>query len=128
MATDNKHSNARFSWSGSIPHSLPTTNLADFTNTLTKSTTKVTDKLFPEWNDQADSAFQGVKKLVPSVDCLTTIDHEHPGDNKIFLHTDASDFCTSAMLTFGPEPSLARPAAFDSKPFERASTQLQCVR
>ena len=86
MATDNKHSNARFSWSGSIPHSLPTTNLADFTNTLTKSTTKVTDKLFPEWNDQADSAFQGVKKLVPSVDCLTTIDHEHPGDNKIFLH------------------------------------------
>ena len=43
-----------------------------------------------------------------------TIDHDNPGVNKIFVTTDASDFCTGAVLSWGPTWETARPVAFDS--------------
>lgn len=59
-------------------------------------------------------AFEAIKKLVVSRECLTVIDHEKPGDNKIFVTTDASDWRTGVVLSFGPTWETARPVAFDS--------------
>ena len=49
-----------------------------------------------------------------SVECLTTIKHLNPGDNKMFVTCDASDWRTGATLSFGPTWESARPVAFDS--------------
>jgi hypothetical protein len=45
---------------------------------------------------------------------LTTIDHEHPGENKIFVTCDASKWRTGAILSFGPSWENSRPVAFES--------------
>jgi hypothetical protein len=45
---------------------------------------------------------------------LTTIDHDNPGDNHIFVTCDASDYATGAVLSWGPTWKTARPVAFDS--------------
>ncbi len=49
-----------------------------------------------------------------SADCLTVIDHLNPGENKIFVTTDASDRRTGAVLSWGPTWETARPVAYDS--------------
>ncbi len=49
-----------------------------------------------------------------SADCLTVIDHLNPGENKIFVTTDASDCRTGAVLSWGPTWETARPVAYDS--------------
>lgn len=36
------------------------------------------------------------------------------GDNKIFVSCDASDYCTGAVLSYGPSLQTARPVAFES--------------
>lgn len=74
----------------------------------------VRDKLFPTWTTEHQTAFDAIKALVVSADCLTTIDHESPGENKTFVTCDASDWCTGATLSFGPTWELARPITFDS--------------
>ncbi|KAJ3991085.1 hypothetical protein F5050DRAFT_1582004, partial [Lentinula boryana] len=66
--------------------------LAEHTRVLSPLTTKDCDKVFPVWTGKHDFAFGSVKSLVASSACLTVIDHENMGDNKIFLVTDASDF------------------------------------
>jgi len=48
------------------------------------------------------------------LECLTVIDHANPGDNKIFVTTDASDLRTGALLSWGPSWESARPVVFDS--------------
>jgi RNase H-like domain found in reverse transcriptase len=60
------------------------------------------------------TAFEAIKALVVSADCLTTIDHENLGDNKIFMTCDASDWRTGGTLSFGPTWETACPIAFDS--------------
>ena len=52
--------------------------------------------------------------MVVSRECLTVIDHDNPGQNKIFVTCDASDWRTGATLSFGPSWETARPVAFDS--------------
>jgi RNase H-like domain found in reverse transcriptase len=60
--------------------------------------------------------------LVISAECLTTIDHECPGENKIFVTCDASDWHIGATLSFSQTWETARPVTFDSmqlKPAEK---------
>ncbi|KAL4257233.1 DNA/RNA polymerase superfamily protein [Pleurotus pulmonarius] len=67
------------------------------------------------WSDAHQQAFDGIKSLVASRECLTVIDHEDPGENRIFVTTDASDLGTGAVLSFGKDWKTARPVAFESK-------------
>ena len=58
-------------------------------------------KDFPIWTAAHQSAFESVKALVVSSECLTVIDHNNPSDNKIFVTCDASDWQTGTVLSFG---------------------------
>lgn len=89
-------------------------NLADHTRILNSYTTKDAEKTYPAWTKQAQNAFTIVRCLVTSARCLMTINHQNPGKNKIFLHTDASNFRTSAILSYGETAETARPVTFDS--------------
>lgn len=96
--------------------------LAEHTRILTPLTTKDAKKSFPNWTEIHQEAFKAIKALVVSSECLTTIDHENPGENKIFVTCDASDWCIGATLSFGPTWESARPVTFDSmqlKPAEK---------
>lgn len=90
-------------------------NLADHTRILTPLTKKECNKNFPDWTLEHEAVFVKIKELVTSRAVLTTIDHAHPGENKIFLTCDASDWRTGAILSWGPDLKSARPVAFDSK-------------
>jgi hypothetical protein len=46
---------------------------------------KECDRQFPPWTDEHELAFNGIKKLVVSHECLTVIDHENLGENKIYV-------------------------------------------
>ncbi|KAJ3891817.1 hypothetical protein GG344DRAFT_46552, partial [Lentinula edodes] len=72
-------------------------NLAEYTRVLTPLTKKECDKVFPVWTREHECAFAAIKELVVSREVLTTIDHDNPGDNKIFLVTDASDWRHGAV-------------------------------
>jgi RNase H-like domain found in reverse transcriptase len=87
--------------------------LAEFTLVLSPLTTKDVDKHFPMWSEEHQVAFNMVKGLVVSRECLTVIDHSNLGNNKIFVTTDASDLRTGAVLSWGPTWEEARPVAFD---------------
>lgn len=56
--------------------------LAEFTCVLTPLTTKESTKHFPGWTSAHQEAFDGVKKLVTSWECIVSIDHENPGSKK----------------------------------------------
>ena len=88
--------------------------LADFMVVLTPLTMKATDAIWPGWSGSHQSAFETIKGLVTSRDCLTMIDHVNPGENCIFVTCDTSDFGTGAILSFGPTWETARPIAFES--------------
>lgn len=66
-------------------------HLAEHAQILTLLTTKDTNCDFPEWMAEHNAAFEAIKQLVVGRKCLTVIDHEHPGENKIFVTCDASD-------------------------------------
>jgi hypothetical protein len=83
-------------------------------------TTKDAQKHFPEWTDIHKTAFEAIKALVTSRECLTTINHENPGENKIFVTCDASDWRTGGVLSFGTTWESAQPVAFDSIQFKGA--------
>ena len=89
-------------------------NLAEHTCILNALTTKAADLKFPSWSGEHQGAFQAIKDLVISPQCLTTIDHDNPGNNRIFLTCDASGYRTGAVLSWGPSWEEARPVAFDS--------------
>jgi RNase H-like domain found in reverse transcriptase len=84
-----------------LPH------LARFTVVLDELTKKECDKLFPGWERRHQAAFEAIKKLVMSTDCLTTIDPSLMPQYKIFVTTDASDRGSGAILSFGPSYALA---------------------
>jgi len=94
--------------------------LAGFMSILSPLTMKEMDKQFPAWTPAHQAAFEAVKGLVVSHECLTVIDHLNPGDNKIFVTTDASDLCTGAVLSWGLTWEEARPMAFDSMQLNNA--------
>ena len=95
-------------------------NLAKFSGTLDKLTKKECDKNFPGWLPRHQMAFEAIKRLVMSTDCLTTIDPKLMPNHKIFVTTDASDTGCGAILSFGPSYDLARPVAYDSQTFKGA--------
>ena len=94
--------------------------LATQTSILSRLTTKDCSKNFPAWNPTYQSAFDNIKQIVVSRECLTVIDHSTLDNNKIFVTTDASDRCTGAVLSFGPTWETARPVAFDSTTLKAA--------
>jgi hypothetical protein len=94
--------------------------LADHTTVLTPLTTKDAQNNFPLWTAAHQYSLDSIKALVVSSDCLTVIDHEHPGDNKIIVTCDASDWCTGAVLSFGPTWEMAWPVAYDSMQLKAA--------
>ena len=94
--------------------------LAKYTVVLDELTRKECDKKFPGWKEKHQLAFNSIKKLVTSSDCLTTIDPRLMPAYKIFVTTDASDTGSGAVLSFGPSYELARPVAYDSRLFKGA--------
>jgi hypothetical protein len=60
-------------------------------------------------------AFECIKALVVGWGCLMMIDHEKPGDNKIFVTCNASKRRMGAVLSFGPTWKTACPVAFESR-------------
>ena len=75
--------------------------LAEHTAILTPLTCKECNAKFPPWTQEHQNTFKSIHQLVLSRDCLTTIDHDNLGENKIFVTCDASKRCTGAVLTFG---------------------------
>ncbi|KAI5890850.1 uncharacterized protein SCHCODRAFT_02468524, partial [Schizophyllum commune H4-8] len=72
-------------------------NLAEYTRVLDPLTGKEFNKSFAEWTDEHQYAFEKIRALVASAECLTVIDYEDVGDNKVFVTTDASDWRTGAV-------------------------------
>jgi hypothetical protein len=97
-----------------LPH------LAIQSSILSRLTHKDCTKNFPPWNDRYQAAFDKIKEIVLSRECLTVIDHSKLDTNSIFVTTDASDHCTGAVLSFGPTWESARPVAFDSSTLKEA--------
>ncbi|PSR82057.1 hypothetical protein PHLCEN_2v6127 [Hermanssonia centrifuga] len=93
--------------------------LARHTSVLNSLTTKDAEKDF-QWTNAHFMAFEAVKTLVTSRECLTVIDHNNIGNNRIFVSCDASDFCSGAVLTYSESPETARPVAFESQQFSGA--------
>jgi hypothetical protein len=62
--------------------------LAEYTSVLTLLTTKECNKVFPPWTTEHQTAFDHIKHLVLSADCLTIIDYEDKASN-IYVTTDA---------------------------------------
>ena len=92
-------------------------NLAEHARILNDLTTKEALAEFPGWKDEHQHAFDAIKHLVTSRQCLTAIDHDAAGMN-IYVTTDASDFATGAVLSFGETWETARPVAYDSVTFK----------
>ena len=91
-----------------LPH------LAEHTRILTPLTMKEAHKCFPKWETTHNVAFESIKALVCSPQCLTVINHIAPGENKIFLSCDASDWQTGATLSFGHTWETVYPVAYES--------------
>ena len=65
-------------------------------------------------------AFNSIKNLITSWECLTTIDFNKMPENKVFVTTNASDICLGAVLSFGKDWESACPVAFNSMTFKNA--------
>lgn len=70
--------------------------------------------MFLKWGSEQQRAFEAIKSIVLSKQCLTVIDHENLGECEIFVICDASEKGTGAVLSFGTTWEMARPVAFDS--------------
>jgi hypothetical protein len=101
-----------------IANFLP--QIMEYTWVLTDLTTKECNANFPPWMEVHQRAFEAIKSAVVSRECLTTIDHKQMPEMKIFLTTDASDFQSGAVLSFGATWETACPVAFDSMTFKGA--------
>ena len=133
IEADNKKANQIVDWL--VPKSMTETrsflglvryladflpSLAEYTGILTELTTKESEKIFPEWTNRYQEAFDAIKRIVISQECLTTIDLTKLPEYKIFVTTDASDKRSGVVLSFGKTWSSMRPVAFDSMTFKGA--------
>ena len=133
IEADNKKANQIVDWL--VPKSMTETrsflglvryladflpSLAEYTGILTELTTKESEKIFPEWTNRYQEAFDAIKRIVISQECLTTIDLTKLPEYKIFVTTDASDKRSGTVLSFGKTWSSVRPVAFDSMTFKGA--------
>lgn len=88
--------------------------LVEYRTVLMPLTTKEAQTDWPGWTDWHQLAFQNIKDIVLSMECLTAIDHDSMGDQKIFVTCDASDQGTGACLSFGEAWESAQPVGWDS--------------
>ena len=88
-------------------------SLATHTLTLAPLTMRDAEKNFT-WDDTHQAAFEAIKHVVVSRECLTIIDHANMGSNCVFVLTDVSDFATGAVLSYGETLESAQPVMFDS--------------
>jgi hypothetical protein len=88
--------------------------LADYTAVLTSLTTKAAKHAFHEWTTDHQHAFEAIKGIVVSRECLTVIDHANMGNNKVFVTCNASDWRTGATLSYGPTWETACPVVYNS--------------
>jgi len=95
-------------------------SLAEHTGVLMELTTKDSERNFPLWMPRYQLAFDAIKTIVTSQECLTTITFDEMPHNKIFVTTDTSDKQSGAVLSFGPTWDTACPVAFDSMTFKGA--------
>jgi hypothetical protein len=94
--------------------------LVQYMQVLTKLTEKDCNHEFPPWTVAHQAAFDSIKNLVLSTDCLTVIDHELMTDRFcIFITTDTSDTHSGGMLSFRKTWEDSCPVAFDSKAFHK---------
>ena len=89
-------------------------NLVEHTIVLNPLTRKECNSSFPTWTGEHQYAFNSIKKLVLSSECLMTIDHKNPGKNKIFVTCNASKRRMGSVLSFGTCWETAQPIAFES--------------
>jgi hypothetical protein len=94
--------------------------LAMQSDILNRLTWKDCNEKFPEWTQKYQDAFDIIKSIVVSRECLTVIDHMRTTEMKIFVMTDTSKKVTGAVLSFGKTWETARPVAFDSMTFKAA--------
>ena len=92
--------------------------LAEHTAVLDELTTKECNKVFPPWQPHHQAAFNAIKALATSTECLTTINLSLMLGHKIFVTTDASDTSSGAVLAFGLTYKTAKPVAYDSCAFK----------
>ena len=85
--------------------------LADFTCILTPLMTMDAQHNFPTWTSTHQAAFDAIKALVISWECLMTIDQANLGENQVLVTCDASDWCTRTTLSVGPSWKLACPVS-----------------
>jgi hypothetical protein len=90
-------------------------SLAESTSVLTPLMKKECNLTFPAWTAKHQHAFDTIKGLVLSHDCLTTIDHQNPGKKKIFITCNVSKRQTGAVLSFGEMWEASRPVTFESQ-------------
>ena len=88
--------------------------LSEYTSVLGDLITKEADKHFPPWMEAHQAAFDGIKRLVVSHECLMTIDLMLMPEYNIYVTTDVSDKGTGALLSFGKTWETARPVMFES--------------
>jgi hypothetical protein len=93
--------------------------LAEYTSILTPLTMKECDCSFLAWTAAHQHAFDAIKQLVTSAECLTVIDYDDK-EKKIFLTTDASECQTGAVLSFGKDWHTAQPVTYDSYQLNQA--------
>ena len=101
-----------------ISASLP--KLSDHTGKFADLITKDSDKCFPPWSEDHQLAFEAIKALVVSRECLTIINLKLMPDYKIFVTMDASNKGSGAVLSFGKTWESACPVAFESRMFKCA--------
>ena len=76
-------------------------------------TTKECDQWFLIWTTEYQTAFENIKRLVLSTDCLTIINYEDKKSN-IYVTTNAGDCHTGAVLSFGKTWETVCPVAYKS--------------
>jgi reverse transcriptase-like protein len=97
---------------------LPT--LTTHTAILDSLTKKECDKHFPTWTTAHQCAFDKIKQLAISPECLITINPSKMPAHRIFITTDASDIGSGAILSFRPSLETAQLVAYDSRSFKGA--------
>lgn len=67
--------------------------------------------------------FNEIKQAVLSAECLTTIDYSMMPQNQVFVTTDASDYQSGTVLSFGETWETAQPMVFYSMTFKEVELQ-----
>ena len=88
-------------------------HLASFSAVLTPLTSKEAEAAPFVWTREHQAAFAGIKTVITSLPCLTTIDYN--SSDPIYVTTDASGFGIGAILSQGPTWETSNPVAYESR-------------